>query len=547
MKPNDHAPAGGRAADGETHAIARDAGIVGGATLLSRVLGLVREQVMASWFGAGLASDAFNVAFRIPNLLRDLFAEGAMSAAFVPTFTATLQREGRAAAWALGRQLLVTLGLVLAIVCVAGGLFAPWLVKVFAPGFGAIDGKLELTVLLTRVMLPFLPLVALAAVAMGMLNALGRFAVPALAPALLNLGMILGGLALMPVCGAVGQPAILAMAAGVVIGGLGQFLVQLPSLRAEGFEFRLEWPRAHPGVQRVARLMAPATIGLAATQFNLFVSTLIASLLPQGSVSWLWYAFRLMQLPIGVFGVALATVSLPAFSRAAAAGDHRSMARTLSSTVRLLMVLTVPAAVWLAAMSRPVIALLYEHGRFGGADTTATSGALVLYCIGLPAFAAVGVFTRAFYALGETAAPVRASFIAVALNLALNLAFIGPLRRLGLDHMGLALAASLTSILNLAQLAFLLRRRLGPIEGGRLVLTLLKVLAASLLAGAFLVWALWALADRAYGHWTTELGVVAGGLVIGGAIVWGALRALRVEELGSLTGMVVPFARRFLR
>lgn len=259
--------------------VARRAGVVGAATMLSRVLGLVREQVMAALFGAGLATDAFNVAFRIPNLLRDLFAEGAMSSAFVPTFTEYHEKRGEAEAWALGRQLMVTLSAVLLVVCVVGYGLTPWLVRIMAPGFASIPGKIDLTVMLTRVMLPFLPAVALAAAAMGMLNARGSFAVPALAPTMLNLGMVVFGVSLMPVVESFGQPAILAMALGVVIGGVAQFACQLPALHAKGFRLRLELPSGHPGVRRVALLMAPAAIGLAGTQLNLFVSTLIASLL----------------------------------------------------------------------------------------------------------------------------------------------------------------------------------------------------------------------------------------------------------------------------
>ncbi|MEK7329885.1 MAG: murein biosynthesis integral membrane protein MurJ, partial [Candidatus Eisenbacteria bacterium] len=443
--------------------VARRAGVVGAATMLSRVLGLVREQVMAALFGAGFATDAFNVAFRIPNLLRDLFAEGAMSSAFVPTFTEYREKRGEAEAWALGRQLMVTLLAVLLAICAVGYLLTPWLLQLVAPGFAAVPGKLDLTVLLTRVMLPFLPAVALAAVAMGMLNARGSFAVPALAPTMLNLGMVVFGVALIPVVEGFGQPAILAMALGVVIGGVGQFAFQLPALRGKGFRLRPELPHGHPGVRRVALLMMPAAVGLAATQLNLFVSTLIASLLEQGSVSWLWYAFRIMQLPIGVFGVALATVSMPALAKAAVNQDMASLKSTLSATLRLVFLLTAPAALWLAVMAVPVIALLYQHGRFGPLDTTRTAGALVMYCVGLPAFAAVGVLTRTFYALGDTRTPVQASFVSVALNLGLNLLFIGPLRSLGLGHMGLALATSVTAIANLLQLAWYLRRRVGPL------------------------------------------------------------------------------------
>jgi putative peptidoglycan lipid II flippase len=525
--------------------VAKNAGVVGAATLLSRVLGLVREQVMAVMFGAGFATDAFNVAFRIPNLLRDLFAEGAMSSAFVPTFTAVRAHEGKEAGWEFGRQLMLWLATVLLAVCVVGWITAPWLVRAFAPGFGAVAGKIELTVRLTRVMLPFLPTVALAAVAMGMLNANDRFSVPALAPALLNVGMVAGGLGLIPVFRAWGEPPILAMAYGVLIGGLAQFVVQLPALHGLGFHFRLEWPRRHPGVARVSALMAPATIGLAATQLNLLVSTLIASLLQQGSVSWLWYAFRLMQLPIGVFGVALATVSLPALSRAAVARDHATLKATLSATLRLVAFLTVPSALWLAVMARPVIALLYEHGRFHAFDTTQTAGALVMYCIGLPTFAAVGVLTRTFYALGDTAVPVRASFVSVGLNLGLNLLFIGPLRSLGLGHLGLALATSLTSMTNMAQLAVALRRRIGLLEGRRMLGTLIRVAIASVIAVLPLAIGLALMGER-WHHGVARAGAtVLAGFVVSAGIGWAALKLTRVEELATFESLIGTLARRF--
>jgi putative peptidoglycan lipid II flippase len=526
--------------------VARRAGVVGAATMLSRVLGLVREQVMAALFGAGFATDAFNVAFRIPNLLRDLFAEGAMSSAFVPTFTEYHEKRGEAEAWALGRQLMVTLLAVLVGLCVIGYLVTPWLVRIFAPGFASIPGKLDLTILLTRVMLPFLPAVALAAAAMGMLNARGSFAVPALAPTMLNLGMVVFGVALIPVVERCGQPAILAMALGVVIGGLGQFACQLPALHDKGFRLRLEMPHGHPGVRRVALLMAPAAIGLAATQLNLFVSTLIASLLEQGSVSWLTYAFRIMQLPIGVFGVALATVSMPALSRAAVNQDLASLKSTLSATLRLVFLLTAPAALWLGVMAVPVIALLYQHGRFGPLDTTRTAGALVMYCVGLPAFAAVGVLTRTFYALGDTRTPVRASFVSVALNLVLNLLFIGPLRFLGLGVMGLALATSVTAIANLLQLAWYLRRRVGPLEGRRMLNTLWRVSAAAAFASFLCAAALRLVGPHVPAGWLGDAMEVAGGLLLALVSGYAAMKALKVEELGTVASLAASLRRRLI-
>lgn len=522
--------------------VAGRVGSVSAATFLSRVLGLVRDQVFAALFGAGTAADAFNMAFRVPNLVRDLFAEGAMSASFVPTFTEWREKHGDEAAWAMARQLMSTLLAVLLALCALGWLFAPQLVGLLAGGFAAVPGKLELTVDLTRLMLLFLPAVALAAAAMGMLNARGVFFLPALAPALLNVGMVVFGLALIPVCRSFGWPIITAMALGVVAGGVLQFAVQLPALARLGFRFRLEWPTWHPGVRRVAFLMLPATVGLAATQLNVFVSQAIASTFREGSVSWLQYAFRLMQLPIGLFGVAVATVSLPALSRAAVREDLPGVRGTLSESVRLVFLLTVPSAALLAVLADPLVALLFQHGRFHGGDTASTADALVMYCLGLPAFAAVGVFTRAFYALGDTHTPVRSTFVAVAVNLALNLAFVGPLVGLGLGHTGLALATSVTSMVNLAQLAWRLRGRIGGIEGGRMLRSLARITLASAAAAAGLAFVLPATGDITAASVPVRAAVVAGGGLAGLVIIAALLRVLRVEEL-ALVGDVVRSVR----
>ena len=539
---------GGRAApDQAARDVAKHAGTVGAATLLSRVLGLLRDQVMAAMFGAGFASDAFNTAFRLPNLLRDLFAEGAMSASFIPTFTEYDQKRGAAEAWALGRQLMMTLLTVLLVLCAVGWLFTPQFMAALAAGFARYPGKLELTGTLFRIMLPFLPFVALSAAAMGMLNARGVFGVPALAPALLNVGMIVFGLGLIPVCRHFGQPPIVAMAIGVVLGALLQFAVQLPALHRQGFQFRFEWPNWHPGVRRVAWLMVPATIGLAATNVNILVSNNIASRLEQGSVTWLYCAFRLMQLPIGIFGIALATVAMPALSRAAVERDMDSMRATLSAAVRLVLLLTVPAAVFLAVMSEPVIALLFEHGRFTALATQQTAGALVMYCIGLPFFASIGIFTRSFYALGDTRTPMQASLVSVALNVVLNLAMVGPLRDLGLAHRGLALAASAAAAANLTQLAFYLRGRIGGFEAGRIAATLGRVLAASATVGALLWLALHAMAGWWHQGHVRVLGTVVVGALGAAVLGYAALKAARVEELALLEDAAGPLLRRFRR
>ncbi len=494
---------------------------------------------MAAFFGAGTATDAFNVAFRVPNLLRDLFAEGALSAAFVPTFTETDHREGRQRAWVLGAQVLNALALVLAVLTIAGWFLAPALVALLAPGFDRVPGKLELTVTLSRIMLPFLLLVALAAAAMGMLNAVRRFTVPALAPMFLNLGMIVVGIALIPVFERAGQPGILAMAVGVLVGGFLQFAVQLPTLWRLGF--RPAWPPQldHPGVRRIGFLMLPATVGLAATQLNLFVNTILASLLVEGSVSWLAYAFRLMQLPIGVFGVALATVSLPSVSRHAVTGNLEALRGTLAGAVRLVFALTLPATFGLWALSGPLVRLLYQRGQFAAADTERTAAALSAYCVGLCAYAAVKVLVPAFYALGDTRTPVRASFLSVGVNLAGNLALMGPL-----GHVGLALSTSLTMLFNFGQLSWALRRRLGRFEGRRLLGTALRTGAAA--AGMAIAVRLGVELARPW--WQGSFGgaalVVGAGLVVGIGATWGLYRALRVAELADLEAAAAGVARR---
>ena len=538
-------PGSGAPAAPAGSSVTRNVGKVSAATFLSRVLGLVRDQVFAALFGAGTAADAFNMAFRVPNLLRDLFAEGAMSASFVPTFTQWREQHGDEAAWQLGRQLMVTLLAVLLAICALGWIFAPQLLHLLAGGFSAVPGKLELTVTLTRIMLPFLPAVALAAAAMGMLNARGVFFLPAVAPALLNLGMIVFGLALIPVCRTFGWPVISAMAFGVVLGGVLQFACQLPALAKLGFHFRLELPTWHPGVRRVATLMLPATIGLAATQLNIFVSQAIAAGFREGSVSWLQYAFRLMQLPIGLFGVAVATVSLPALSRAAVRKDLPAVRSTLSESVRLVLLLTVPSALFLAVMAQPILALLFQHGRFHAGDTVATADALVMYCIGLPAFAAVGIFTRAFYALGDTRTPVRSTFVAVGVNLVLNLLFVGPLAGLGLAHRGLALATSATAIMNLAQLSFRLRAHLGGIDARRMARSLVRIVAASAVTAGLLAAGLAALGDITTRGLLVRLSVVAGGGVASLVVLLGALRLFRVEELAMVGELARSVKGRF--
>ena len=374
--------------------------------MASRVLGLVREQVLAALFGAGNEMDAFVVAFRIPNLVRDLFAEGVMSAAFVPTFTRQLTIHGKPAAWRLGNNVLNALLVVTMALVVAGFLFTRPLVVLFAGDYSSVPGKLELTIGLTRVMLPFLAMVVVATVAMGMLNSLHHYFVPSISPAMFNIATIVCAILLVPVMPSLGLPRIMAIAVAVLLGGLGQVLVQWPPLRREGFRYSPVIDVRDQALRHVVLLMGPGTIGLAATQVNLFVNTVLATGQGTGAVSWLTYAFRLIYLPIGLFGVSIATASLPSVSRHAALDDLAGIRRTVSRGLAMMLMLNVPATLGLVVLARPIVELLFEHGRFTAADTEATAAALQLYAVGLVGYSAARIISPTFYALRQSRTPV---------------------------------------------------------------------------------------------------------------------------------------------
>ena len=448
--------------------------------MTSRVLGVVREQVLAALFGAGNAMDAYNVAFRIPNLVRDLFAEGAMSAAFVPTFTRTLTTDGKDAAWRLGRYVISALVLITGVLVVLGIVFAEPLVTAFAAEYRDVPGKLELTVLLTRIMLPFLTLVAIAAAVMGMLNSLHKFFIPALSPAMFNVATIVCAFALVPLMPRVGLPAIAAIAIGTVIGGIAQLALQWPLLRREGFSYRpaLQWN--DEGLRRVLVLMGPGTIGVAATQVNVFVNTVLATGEGTGAVSWLNFAFRLMYLPIGLFGVSIATATLPAVSRHAAQHDTAAVRTTIADGMSLMLMLNIPATVGLVALAVPIVRVIFERGAFTPADTAATAAALQFYAIGLLGYSVVRIVSPTFYALGRNRTPVAVSMVTVLFNAALNYSMV---RLFGFGYAGLALGTSIAALFNALLLLVFLNRHLGGLEGGRVLGSMVKIAIASALMG----------------------------------------------------------------
>jgi putative peptidoglycan lipid II flippase len=461
--------------------LARSAGVIGAATMTSRVLGLVREAVLAAVFGASASPqmDAFNVAFRVPNLLRDLFAEGAMTAAFVPTFTRTLTERGRDAAWRLGNLVMNALLIVTGVLVVAGIGFAPQITNAFVDAeFAAVPGKLALTTQLTRIMLPFLITLAIAAAMMGMLNSLRRFFVPSLSPAMFNVASIFSAIAIAPVMPRFGLHPIVGIAVGTLLGGVGQILLQWPLLRREGFRYQPIVGFRDPAVREILRLMAPATIGLAAVQVNVFVNTHLATGQEQGAVSWLQYAFRLMYLPIGVFGVSIATASLPDISRQAVTEDLKAIRETVSRALRMMLMLNVPATVGLMVLAQPIVALLYEREMFHAGDTAATAAALMFYAPGLLGYSAVKIASPTFYSLRNSRTPVIVSVVSIGVNLGINLWLI---RVMG--YRGLALGTALAAMFNAGALLWLLRARLGGLDGRRVAVALFKVLVASAVMG----------------------------------------------------------------
>ena len=515
--------------------LARAAGVTGAATLASRVLGVIREQVLASLFGASDAMDAFNVAFRVPNMVRDLFAEGAMSAAFVPTFTRILATEGRDAAWRLGSIVINALLLITGALVLLAMLFAEPLVHAFAGDYANVPGKFGLTVGLTRTMAPFLTLVAVAAACMGMLNGLRRFFVPALSPATFNVATVACALLLTPVMSALGLPAIASIAIGTLVGGVGQVALQWPALRAEGYRHRFVLDLSDPGLRHILLLMAPATIGLAATQINVFVNTLLATGLGTGAVSWLNYAFRLMYLPIGLFGVSIATAIVPLVSRHAAGGTTDGIRTTVADGLSLMLVLNVPATIGLAALATPIVQLLFERNAFTAADTAATAGALQLYAIGLVGYSVSRIVAPTFYALGDSRTPVMVSIVSVLTNAALSMALS---RALGFR--GLALGTSLAALLSAALLVWFLRRRLGGIELRRILSSFLRIAIAAALMGAAVATLYPWLADHMPGDGllsqTARLALAIG---TGFVVLVGAARALRIPEFATATSMVM--------
>lgn len=514
---------------GENRRMTRAAGVIGAATFLSRIFGFVRDMVIAWFFGAGMAADAFFVAFRLPNLLRRLFAEGALSIAFVPVFTEVLEKEGREAAASMARSAMRLLSLILIGVSAAGVLAAPVLVWIIAPGFADDPEKFGVTVRLTRIMFPYILLVGLVALAMGILNPLGHFAAPALAPVFLNLAMIGAVFFISPYM----EDPVTGLAVGVIIGGGLQLLLQLPFLVKKGVVFWRHARLFHPALKKVALLMGPMVFGAAVYQINQLVGTLLASLLDEGSVSYLYYADRLVQFPLGIFAIALATAVLPSLSRQAAANDVAALKETFGYALRLVFFITLPAMVGLIVLREPIVALLFGRGAFDANTVRLTAYALLFYAAGLWAFSAVRIVVSIFYALQDTKTPVKIACVSVAANIVLGIVLMQ-----FLAHGGLALATSLASMVNLAMLLWSLRRRLGLLGMRRVVRSVAVSAACSVLMGAG-VWLISFYFVPPAGGRMLDLLVGLAAAIFAGIGIYALLHlAFRSPELGALADML---------
>ena len=476
--------------------ITRSAGIVSIAVMASRLLGLVREKVIAYYFAAGVGGDAFYAAFRIPNLMRDLFGEGALSKAFVTTFTATELEDGEEAAWRLASRIFNASFLLLTLITLIGIFAAPAIVDLIFTGKGfqevpldpsdhfGFDSKRDLTVYLTRIMFPYLILVSLAAVTMGLLNSKGKFGLPASASSFFNIGSLVVGVYGYYVAPDLGLHRTTGMAVGVLVGGGLQFLIQVPSMRRVGFRYQLLLSFRDERVRQVMRLIGPAILGVAALQVNVLVNSIFASE-GEGWLTWINRAFRLMHLPIGVFGVAISTVALPNLARLVAAGNMEEYRRSFSYALRLMFLLTVPASVGLMVLAEPICRLIFEGGQANPLDTQQTAGALFYYAFGLCGFSAVKIATDGFYTFNDTRTPAIVSLCTVGLNILLNYLFI---YRLGFDHRSLALSTSCTITLNFLALLFLLRGRAGGLGLSGIWSLLIKLALASAIMGCVCWW-----------------------------------------------------------
>ena len=517
----------------ENTRVTKAAGIVSSATLLSRIFGYIRDMVIAAFFGAGFYSDAFIAAFRIPNLIRRLFGEGSLSISFVPVFTQYLTDKGKDEAFEMARSAIKLLSILLVVITVSGIVFSPWIVRIFAPGFIGSPEKFTLAVVLTRIMFPYIFFICLVALSMGILNVLGHFAAPALAPVFLNIAMILS-VFIISIFSTDLTNLVYGLAFGVVIGGFLQLALQVPFLIKKRFYF---WKKSgiwHPGLKRIVLLFFPAIFGSAVYQINTLVITLLASIQSEGSISYLYYADRLVQFPLGIFAIAAATAMLPSLSRQAAAKDIKAVRDSFAYTLKLVFFVSIPAMVGLIVLRQPVVALLFERGAFCSEATLLTANAVLYYSIGLWAVSGVRIVVFTFYALKDTKTPVYTAVISIIANILLGVILMGPM-----GHAGLALALSLASMLNFGLLMRALNTKLGPLKLSGIAESVCKNVICSVIMGI----AVWTVALYIIPSGTESLlGLLTGltGSILTGLVIYGVFSMIfKTPEMEKVLNLVL--------
>lgn len=500
--------------------LVKAAGIVSLGTLFSRVTGLIRLQVIAFLFGYSQATDAFWLAFTLPNLLRALLAEGALSTAFIPVFSEWYSRKGEEQAWRLASNILNTLILLSGLVVAGGIICAPLYLPYFGVGFRGDPHQMGLAIQLTQFMWPFLMFMSLGALAMAILNCRGQFDIPAFAPLFFNVSLIAFALIFASRIG------IYSLAIGVIVGGLLQLLVQVPSLVRRGFKYQFFLSWREEGVRKVFRLILPAILGSITLQVSVVITRIFASTLPAGGISGLQYAMRLIQFPLGLFPIAISTVIFPRLSSLTALGDKEGVRKTVGLGMRMVFFLLLPSMMGLIVIRKELISLLFQYGAFSQADTLITSGALLYYSFGLFAMGGVMILTRAFYSLQDVVTPLKIFLASLALNVLFNFLLIGPLQ-----HKGLALSTSLSVIFNMSLLAFFLRRKLGGIQGYSITFSFLRTLSISLAMGGvvYLLSIFLRQLDLASSVYYQAVFIVLS-LAVGMGMVAGVSYLLRIEE-----------------
>jgi putative peptidoglycan lipid II flippase len=520
------------------HSITKAASTMSLATATSRILGLARDQMIAYFFGSGLISDAFFMAFRIPNLLRDLLAEGALSAAFVPAMTRERQLHGKEGAWRLASLMLNGLILLMAALVLLGMIFSPQFVHLMAPGFEQRPEQYHLTVYLTRLLFPFLAMMVFSSLLMGILISRNHFVTGAIAPVFFNLTILISGVGLyffarqMPP-----EKKVILWAWGYLAAGLVQFLVHVPPVLKEGFHWKWAWPFGDPGVKRIWGQMRPAILGQSGTQINLWVNSVMASSMVVGSLTYLTDGNRMMLLPLGIFAVAISTAVQPTLTNQHVSEDSQAFKKTLGYGLRLTLFITLPAAAGLVLLSQPINVLLFRLGKNSLQDALNIADACTLYSIGIVFAAFVKVLGPAFYAREEASVPEKISVIGVVINISISL-----LLKDALGFRALALASTLTNISQAAMLVWLLRRRLGPLVRSEILEDFTKILLCTMVMG-FAVWgAQWALErgvdpSQLYMRGRTVLaGEVIALMLVAGAVYFPLSHALGLDYLGALLG-----------